>query len=72
MTPFSFTNCGASLFMVNDRGSLNVNISGSTGTGVSCSANSNNSYGVRPVITLKSGLKFKGNGTKDNPYVISE
>ena len=72
MTPFSFTNCGASLFMVNDRGSLNVNVSGSTGTGVSCSANSNNSYGVRPVITLKSGLKFKGNGTKDNPYVISE
>lgn len=28
-------------------------------------------FALRPVINLKQDLKYSGNGTKDNPYVIS-
>ena len=28
-------------------------------------------YGLRPVINLKNTLKFSGDGTKNNPYVLS-
>ena len=31
----------------------------------------NDTHAVRPVINLKSTLKFTGNGTKNNPYVPS-
>ena len=30
-----------------------------------------NTFGLRPVINLKSALKFTGDGTKNNPYVPS-
>ena len=31
---------------------------------------SDGSYEIRPVINLKSDVKFSGDGTIDNPYVI--
>jgi len=34
------------------------------------SGNVNDSYGVRPVISLKADVKFTGDGTIDNPYKI--
>ena len=33
--------------------------------------NFNNYNSIRPVLTLKSGLKYSGNGTKDNPLKLS-
>lgn len=51
-------------FYVNDEGSIN-----------NISSNDNNyySYGVRPVITLKSDVMYiSGAGTLDEPYIIEE
>ncbi len=36
-----------------------------------CETYTNRSSGLRPVINLKSTLKFTGDGTKENPYIPS-
>lgn len=48
------------MFMINNNGSINTNISG-------------NLYrGVRPVINLIKNVEMKGTGTFDDPYVVME
>ena len=60
MSPRSFDNGSAIVFVVWSNGRL------STGNV------DNTNVGVRPVINLKSDLKLLGNGTKENPYRIDE
>ena len=45
---------------------INVNSNGSLGEGI----NITEKAAVRPVITINSAAKVKGNGTKNDPYVI--
>ena len=45
---------------------MNVNDTGSIGVGILL----NSEYNIRPVINIGMTAKVKGNGTKDNPYII--
>ena len=56
--PFGYTGWGAHVFGVYASGGIDDN-------GV------NDTYGLRPVVNLKSGVKITGSGTKTNPYVVS-
>jgi len=60
MTPFYFPGDWASAFCIKDAGY----VSGSSGVP--------SSFGIRPVIALKSGVTFKNGttGTEVNPYVV--
>ena len=44
---------------------------GISGTGVIDADHTNDTHVVRPVINLKSTLKFTGDGTKNNSYIPS-
>ena len=58
MSPYSFGGSFASVFRVDSDGSLNYSWV-------------NNSFGVRPVINLRSDITIlSGDGTSSNPYVI--
>ena len=60
MTPFKTygTYNSVIMFYVDSNGKIN-------------SGGTSSSYGVRPVINLRSDITFsKGDGTKDNPYVV--
>ena len=54
--PFGFGFWSSANFVVYSNGCLDDNFS-------------MNSFGLRPVINLKSTLKFTGDGTKNNPYI---
>ena len=54
------------LFWNNNMTMINVNSNGSLGDGITV----NEKYGIRPVINISAGAKVRGDGTKDNPYVI--
>ena len=59
MSPWVFNSAYASMFLVDQVGSILVNPA-------------NNTYGVRPVINLRADTLFAtgGNGTSSNPYVV--
>ena len=58
MSPFNFDSDGdAQVWLVSDDGTLYGIFAGI-------------SYGVRPVINLKSGSLSKGSGTADDPYMV--
>ena len=54
--PFGYTYWGSLVFYVNSSGSVDDHFA-------------NNTNGLRPVINLKSNLKFTGDGTKNNPFI---
>ncbi len=56
--PFGFTDWLALLFSVGDSGLIDDNYTYGT-------------YGVRPVINLKSDVTITGSGTMTDPYVVS-
>uniref|UniRef100_UPI0040277099 hypothetical protein n=1 Tax=Candidatus Ventrenecus sp. TaxID=3085654 RepID=UPI0040277099 len=56
--PFGLTNWCALVFLVDASGLIDDR-------GV------NDTYGLRPVVNLKSGVTITGSGTKTNPYVVS-
>ncbi len=58
MSPSNFTSGFADVFYVNSYGDLQH-------SGVS------GSYGLRPVINLKSSVEFTGSGTINDPYIIN-
>ena len=60
ITPYGYLN-GASVFTIFDVGRLATH-TGSYTYGL---------MGVRPVINLKADSQFTGNGTTDDPYVVS-
>ena len=57
--PFGWTNWYASVFNISASGKIDDN--GTTA-----------SYGVRPTINLRAGLKYTGNGTISSPFKLSE
>ena len=57
-SPDVFNSYGAYVWFVGDGGSLGADIVDS-------------SFGLRPVISLKSNIGFSGNGTMNNPFEIS-
>ena len=61
MSPFTFNSEDAFVFIVEDYGELN-----------SCYSVYDESWGMRPVINLKSNLNFTGNGTTSSPFEIVE
>ena len=67
----SFLNNGSYFWTSNDNDNNQFWYISSDGkTGV---ANTDTEYGIRPVITLKSGLKVLGGvGTSDDPYIIEK
>ena len=56
--PFGFTSWDALVFGVYASGIFDDYDLGGT-------------FGLRPVVNLKSGVKITGSGTKTNPYVVS-
>ena len=54
------------VFYVGNAGAWNVDIDGSIDA-----ATVHNSYGLRPVISLKSDITFSGNGTMNSPFEIA-
>ncbi len=56
--PFTYSGTFANVFALGDNSKINDYF---------CY----DAYGLRPVINLKSTLKFTGDGTKNNPYVPS-
>ena len=61
ITDFSKSACDASTCESHEKGIFMVE--DDYGTSLA--------YGLRPVINLKNTLKFSGDGTKNNPYVLS-
>ena len=57
---------GSGYFWNNGLMMVNVNSNGSLGEGI----NITEKAAIRPVININSAAKVKGNGTKDEPYVI--
>ena len=57
----------ASAFEDSSRSGWRVNYGGSMGSG------SSNCWGVRPVVSLKSGVYIKtGTGTEADPYILGK
>ena len=56
--PFGTTGWHAFVFGVDSSGSVDDGIA-------------NGTYGLRPVVNLKSGVTITGSGTKTDPYVVS-
>ena len=56
--PFDSTFWGADVFGVYGSGGIEDNLV-------------NGTYGLRPVVNLKSGVTITGSGTKTDPYVVS-
>ena len=56
--PFGVTGWCASVFIVRGSGNFDDNYTHGT-------------YGLRPVVNLKSGVTITGSGTKTDPYVVS-
>ena len=71
----SYLNNGVFYWTINhDKESAYfVNSSGNINNYVKDDADNYFSYGIRPVINLKGDLLYvKGNGTKENPYIVEE
>ncbi len=60
MSPSSFYDSGIWMWRVVHTGALGGSFAGT----------STNTYGVRPVISLKENINFTGNGTIDSPFEI--
>lgn len=59
MTPSEYYNYNASIFVVNNNGALTT-------------TQTNTSFGIRPVISLKSEITVSGSGIITDPYIIDE
>ena len=59
MTPFAFAGGVASVGLLSDNGFVNGGYV-------------NRSYGVRPVVSLRSDAIFGGSGTMNDPFVVEE